>query len=615
MKYGYWDWTIYSLENMVNNDLGTKYIKLLKDIKKKDGSKKVIEVMKASGYFISYNESRDKKIDSKTNLRVEVENSFYHQLDEKYQKEYRMLIKESEFMRKKRNEISEKIDKILDEYYVDCKALITTAIDRLHTVKDNADKIGNWQAYLGTQEYIVFCLGSLLKVLEYRGEKRKKKECLRKEKEQELWQYTLALREINEIIQSWMFGEVQVEVDEKGLSIIELFGRNTERIISAINFWDIKDNKDIVKQIECLDRGETYVSIQCYKETLESKIKEYFYTEDFQERYLEMKLYDWIRAYMYFKTIALENRGEIYISISSQKVKSDLRIEGFSSNEIDIILKQFRFSKEKKDLFDSFLIPDGEQIYFIPEIFDLIDPSRAMLSLFGDDESDEKKSQIANKGVAFENHISELVNEKKKINIQKNILANVGEEAYEVDIVFELDGILFFCECKTQCQHQDMRGYFRNKRELEKYIKKFKRNYSFFTQDEKGMQIIKTKMKINEIKKSVPVFISNVEYTDEKVDGIFITDEPRVYRYMKRIPANAYSINSTEIKVYRLFEEFYKGEIKAKQFIDYLKNKGKEIELEYRRIKLMENESLQQFGLFSARYLEVKTNNYLSSLI
>ncbi len=383
-------------------------------------------------------------MDSKTNLRVEVENSFYHQLDEKHQKEYRMLIKESEFMRKKRNEISEKIDKILDEYYVDCKALITTAIDRLHTVKDNADKIGNWQAYLGTQEYIVFCLGSLLKVLEYRGERRKKKECLRKEKEQELWQYTLALREINEIIQSWMFGEVQVEVDEKGLSIIELFGRNTERIVSAINFWDIKDNKDIVKQIECLDRGETYVSIQCYKETLESKIKEYFYTEDFQERYLEMKLYDWIRAYMYFKTIALENRGEIYISISSQKVKSDLRIEGFSSNEIDIILKQFRFSKEKKDLFDSFLIPDGEQIYFIPEIFDFIDPSRAMLSLFGDDESDEKKSQIANKGVAFENHISELVNEKKKINIQKNILANVGEEAYEVDIVFELDGILFF---------------------------------------------------------------------------------------------------------------------------------------------------------------------------
>ncbi len=40
MKYGYWDWTIYSLENMVNNDLGTKYIKLLKDIKKKTVRKK-----------------------------------------------------------------------------------------------------------------------------------------------------------------------------------------------------------------------------------------------------------------------------------------------------------------------------------------------------------------------------------------------------------------------------------------------------------------------------------------------------------------------------------------------------------------------------------------------
>lgn len=613
MKYGYWDWTIYSLENMVNNNLDTKYIKLLKDIFEKDGSQKVIEVMKASGYFISYNENWDKK--KKANLRVEVEGDFYPQLNEKYKKEYQMLIKESEFIRKKRNEISEKIDKILEEYYVDCKTLITTAIDRLHTIKDNADKIGNCQAYLGSQEYIVFGLGSLLKVLEYRDEKRKKKKYLRKEKKQELWQYTLALREINEIIQSWMFGEVQVEVDEKGLSIIELFGRNTERIISAINFWDIKDNKDIVKQIEYLDRGETYVSIQCYKETLESKIKEYFYTEDFQERYLEIKLYDWIRAYVYFKTIALDNREKKYISISIQKIKNDLSLEGFSLNDIDIILKCFSFSKKKKDLFDSFLIPDGEQVYFIPEIFDFIDPSRAMLSLFGDDESDEKKSQIANKGVAFENYISKLVNEKKKINIQKNILANVGVETYEVDIVFELDEILFFCECKTQCQHQDMRGYFRNKRELEKYIKRFKRNYSFFTQNEKGMQIVKTKMKLNEIKKSVPVFISNIEYTDVKVDDVFITDEPRIYRYMKRVPANVYSINSTEVKVYSLFKEFYKGEIKAKQFIDYLNNKGKEIELEYRRLKLIENKSLQQFGLFSERYLEVKTNDYLSSLI
>ncbi len=123
--------------------------------------------------------------------------------------------------------------------------------------------------------------------------------------------------------------------------------------------------------------------------------------------------------HMYIKKMASGNREKTYISISSENIKNDLAKEGFSSKEIDIILECFIFSTKKKDLFDSFLIPDDNTIYFIPEIFDFIDPSRAMISLFGDSELDEQKSQIANKGVAFENYISELVKEKKRSIFKK----------------------------------------------------------------------------------------------------------------------------------------------------------------------------------------------------
>lgn len=496
----------------------------------------------------------------------------------------------------------------MEKYYIESEDLIRAAVRRLCFVDSNAEKIGNQQLYLGTKEYVVFCLGSLLKALFYQQEDCKiKKECISEEKLDELYDYVNMLREFNEIIQSWMYGEVEIEVDEKGISITELPGNNAERLVSVLNFWDIKDMKSLNAQLDFCKKGR--VSITSYRGMLKSKIREYFYTNDFQEKYLGLRLCDWITVYVYFEKIALRGREKTIIALPLKKIKFDLRLKGFDGNQIEIILNSFIFSKKSKDLFDAFLIKRGEVVYLIPPIYNFIDPSRCMMSLFG---GQEKDTEIATKGRSFETYIYSLL-KSARIKGYKNITANENGEKYEIDIVFELDNILFLCECKTQSQHHDMRSYFRNRRELENYLEKFRRNYNFFTKEEKGIQIIKERIKSNKIKKCIPVFISNIVYTETKIDDIFITDEARIYRYLKRIPARVYIFNPQNRILYEnsLFDDFYQGEISANQFLTYMGNKDKEIELEYKRIKLIKNGSMSVMGIYSQRYIEDKSCNYL----
>lgn len=65
------------------------------------------------------------------------------------------------------------------------------------------------------------------------------------------------------------------------------------------------------------------------------------------------------------------------------------------------------------------------------------------------------------------------------------------------------------------------------------------------------------------------------------------------------------------INAYKLFDEFNQGEINARQFLDYIENKKMEMDLEYKRIKLINNESMNQMGIHSERYIEDKKHNNL----
>ncbi len=125
---------------------------------------------------------------------------------------------------------------------------------------------------------------------------------------------------------------------------------------------------------------------------------------------------------------------------------------------------------------------------------------------------------------------------------------NYSDEEYEVDLVFVLDNDIFICECKTQYQHEDMRGYYRNLRELDVYLKKFERNYNFFTKHDEGKKMLLKSLSIESYNNIYPIFISNIEFMKSKVNNIYITDESRIYRYMKRCPANIGEIDNKKSK-------------------------------------------------------------------
>lgn len=586
-------WDLFYLEKAVKND---ELVEVLEYILKENNQEKVMEVIKASGYFISYSEDIDRENVCKGDQSKKVDAFIRKNMREKNIKQYEMWKKEAEYLRNKRSEISLRIDDIINNYYIDFDKLILFTVGKFGFINCNSKHI-----QIATQEHTVFCLGGLIKALMYQTENNDILNNIPEKELENLWELVFILREINEIIQSWMFGNVEIEVDETGISITELQGRNAERIISSLSFWDIKDIKDekYFKEASIEDDD-----LSVYEKTLKSKVQEYFYTENFQEIYLGLKLCKWIDIYKYFKSCAIKNKAKAFVKLNIEQLRNSLNENGFSEEEINIIEEHFIFSKSSRDLFDSFMIKHENTIYFIPQFYDFIDPSQAMISLFS---GGSLKSKIGNKGKSFENYISNLIKSNRNLKVEKNISANEKGEIYEIDLVFQLNDILFFCECKTQFQHQDMRGYFRNRVELERYLEKFKRNYAYFTQSKKGMQIIKQKMGLYDIGQCVPVFISNIVYPDVIIDNIYITDEPRIWRYMKRQPALIHQLDRSGDKIVGvLFEDFYKGVVNAKQFISYLNNKEEEIKLEYRNIVLYENKSLNHVGIYSERYIERK---------
>lgn len=308
---------------------------------------------------------------------------------------------------------------------------------------------------LSSQEYCIFVLGVLLKVLMYNDVSERKEDIISDREVYELFNYTFLYREINELIQSWMFGDVEIIKDEF-LEIKELPGNNQNRVISAISYWDIKGIKNLKAYINEFEKtGSWQDNLNVYCDTLKGNIKEDFYTQDFQEEYFGIPLYKWVNIYKLFADKAY-NINKPIIKYQRNELFSEISKLDFTPDKAEEILKRFVFQKNSKDLFDSFLIENKSELLFCPKIFLFIDGSKAMLSLMGKNEKDI--TNVEQKGKGFERHIFKII--KKQIQkLDCNIETNYRGEDYELDLVFLLDDDLFICECKTQYQHEDVRGY------------------------------------------------------------------------------------------------------------------------------------------------------------
>ena len=125
---------------------------------------------------------------------------------------------------------------------------------------------------------------------------------------------------------------------------------------------------------------------------------------------------------------------------------------------------------------------------------------------------------------------------KYNLSTIKNVKTSSNGESYELDILLYIDNTLFIIECKTQFQHDNVRGYCRNIQELDFYIDKFKRNLKYFTEDENGKKSINSKLKdincnINNVK-VVPVLLTNISYFFVQREGIYILNDTKLYNFI-----------------------------------------------------------------------------------
>lgn len=602
MKEDCSDWTLFDLEYIVKK---RRFVKLLKYILDSYGGDKVLEVLKASGFFISIDDKF--LVDQKQKDAV---NEFVQSnLSNKYIVKYKKMIHEASILNAKQMIVNQDIYNILDKWKIKTENLITIVVHKLKNIDDNLELKENQHLYMATKESLVLTLGTLIKCINFYSSKSGSLEVdeISEDELEKLLDAAFMLREYNEIILSWMFGEIDLISDTEGIEVEEKPRTNMDRLVSAMNFFDIKDIKDLKSELASYEND---CRITEYIQALEDKICEYFYTKDFKEKYLDIELKDWMTAYTFFAKESYKSNS-ILIRYKVSILVSKLEYEGILHDTAKKIIDLFVFTKESKDLYDSFLVEIDDDVALIPEIYLFIDPSRAMISLFG--KRDKTNASISQKGTCFEKHINSLIKNIGNKKMEMNISANDQGETYEVDIVFELENNLFFCECKTQYQHENIREYYRNRRELENYLDKFNRNFNFFTKNEKGKQIIKNKLGIENIKNYYPIFISNIVYCDVMINHVFITDEPRIYRYINRVPACVYKINpkSKIIEISKLFTELYEGDINIKQFITFLSNKKKEIEIESKRIKLWNNDTLKKYGIISKRFIVDYTSDYL----
>lgn len=318
----YSGWNIYDVEKSIKNGDIVDYLDFLLRTKGEDA---VIENLKVSGYFVSYLEWFN--IEKKT--RDDVECFIKTKLSKKYDKIV-LLKKEAKLLADKRNQISYDLDQILIKYCINENILIDGAVALLDKIKEEFN-VSVAQQNISTKEYVVFSLGAILKALAHMQQKEGDiKQEVSSDIMQEILNKANLLREFNEMIMAWMFGNVLIIVDSDGMFIKEddkiiAESVNLQRVISGMHYFDVKDMKELKGEINRL-QGRNRVKV--YEEVLRNKVKEYFYSTHFQEKYLGIALELWIKMYTSFADLAYQNENSNYIVISKEQIESRLSTVG-----------------------------------------------------------------------------------------------------------------------------------------------------------------------------------------------------------------------------------------------------------------------------------------------
>lgn len=514
MSNRYNDVRINSIErNIKNNPLD-----YLEYIYKNKNEEELLKVLKYSGFFVTDRNETVFSNDTKLIIKNWVEDN----LSDNSYKKFRRFSREGDKLNKKRNQIKKDILKI---ELMKCSYL--NLLERFNDqISMNLDKLSEasseyeQEQYLVSNENIILGLGTLLRD----GFKNNKSTCFQNTDDKnsnDILVLIQLLNLVNDIIGNWMFGDVEVNTGLfNKLYIRENHGIITDRIFSFLEYYNLNN----AKNLKDFDNKNEIIK---YSNSFREKLKEFFYSEDLTEEYLDIKLERWVSIYTYFYKLAINEKNVLKIEI--EKLKNDLLQNKFSEAEIKAIFSHLVFGKSKNDLFSSFLIEYNNSILLLPSMIKMIEPLKSLMVLF------TNNNEISKKGSKYEENVYKLLL-KYNLSTIKNIKTSSNGESYELDILLYIDNTLFVIECKTQFQHDNVRGYCRNIQELDYYIDKFKRNLKYFTEDENGKKSINSKLKaikcnINNVN-VVPVLLTNISYSFVEREGICILNYIKLYNFI-----------------------------------------------------------------------------------
>lgn len=514
MSKKYNDVRINSIErNIKNNPLD-----YLEYIYKNKNEEEILKVLKYSGFFVT---DRNETLFS-NDTKLIIENWVVDNLSDNTYKKFRRFSKEGDKLNKKRNQIKKDILKI--------KLMKCSYLNLLenfnYQISMNLDKLSKevseheQEQYLVSSENTILGLGILLRD-DFFNRKSIYFQNTDDKKINDIIILIQLLNLMNDIISNWMFGDVEVNtVLFNKLYIKENKGIITDRIFSFLEYYNLNN----AKNLKDFDNENKIIK---YSNSFREKLKEFFYSEDLTEEYLDIKLERWVSIYTYFYELAINEKNVLKIGI--EKLKNDLLRNKFSEAEIQTIFNHLVFGKSKNDLFSSFLIEYNNSILLLPSMIKMIEPLKSLMVLF------TNNNEISKKGSKYEENIHKLLL-KYNLSTIKNVKTSSNGESYELDILLYIDNTLFIIECKTQFQHDNVRGYCRNIQELDFYIDKFKRNLKYFTEDENGKKSINSKLKdincnINNVK-VVPVLLTNISYFFVQREGIYILNDTKLYNFI-----------------------------------------------------------------------------------
>ncbi|HAA9139784.1 TPA_asm: hypothetical protein GHL46_07265 [Listeria monocytogenes] len=431
------------------------------------------------------------------------------------------------------------------------------------------------------------------------------------------------LRVINEIIETWMFGDIEI-INNKDTQIVEIneiedFGVN--KLMCQIPFLDLKEAKNAMSNFFSFTQiNNEKMDFSLEREELENKIQEYFYTNDFSQTYKNIPLYDWINSYWCLYEYSLRlihdpkaNSNIIYHSF--EEWTSILINSGISPINVSSLLDYLTFTEKSKDLYDSPLIKFSNGLICIPNMIPFIDISQSLMSQFGISE-DKKDSNLNQKGTNFENHIKTLT-EQNAITTITNLKRNIGDEIYEIDLIFHLDGIIFFVESKTQKQPGTHRDFYRNQEEMSMYIKKFNRNVNYIANNDAEKQYIMKKLGLNSFKQIYKIFITNVYQTSHFIDGVYVIDEINYYCFMNRFSPKVNYIDNAkkEISSFNVDSHLYTGKMTAYQFLSMINNTNLNTRLSKRIGSRIVDLKEQQNLIYTCYYIETPSHQHYDQSI